>query len=109
MKDQFLLEEHTSIRSVAAQKKTVWMEPQVGYRIKLSIDNLRTSDEAFQILKKLVARQKNTPKGMKQLADAIPEGYLDGQSQMIDTVNLQEVHNSVRCFVLSSSFTMLTN
>ena len=28
------------------------MEPQVGYRIKLSIDNLRTSDEAFQILKK---------------------------------------------------------
>ena len=100
LKDQFLLEEHTSIRSVAAQKNPVWMEPQVGYRIKLSIDNLRTSDEAFQILKKLVARQKNTPKGMKQLADAIPEGYLDGQSQMIDTVNLQEVHNS---FMASST------
>ena len=100
LKDQFLLEEHTSIRSVAAQKNPVWMEPQVGYRIKLSIDNLRTSDEAFQILKKLVARQKNSPKGMKQLADAIPEGYLDGQSQMIDTVNLQEVHNS---FMASST------
>ena len=37
---------------------------------------------------------------MKQLADAIPEGYLDGQSQMIDTVNLQEVHNS---FMASST------
>ena len=97
---KFLLEEHTSIRSVAAQKNPVWMEPQVGYRIKLSIDNLRTSDEAFQILKKLVARQRNSPKGMKQLADAIPEGYLDGQSQMIDTVNLQEVHNS---FMASST------
>lgn len=48
LKDQFLLEEHTSIRSVAAQKYSVWMEPQVGYRIKLSIDNLRTSDEAFR-------------------------------------------------------------
>ena len=102
LKDQFLLEEHTSIRSVAAQKNPVWMEPQVGYRIKLSIDNLRTSDEAFQILKKLVARQRNSPKGMKQLADAIPEGYLDGQSQMIDTVNLQEVHNS---FMASSTHT----
>ena len=100
LKDQFLLEEHTSIRSVAAQKNPVWMEPQVGYRIKLSIDSLRTSDEAFQILKKLVARQRNSPKGMKQLADAIPEGYLDGQSQMIDTVNLQEVHNS---FMASST------
>lgn len=94
LKDQFLLEEHTSIRSVAAQKNPVWMEPQVGYRIKLSIDSLRTSDEAFQILKKLVARQRNSPKGMKQLAGAIPEGIWDGQSQMIDTVNLQEVHNS---------------
>ena len=59
-------------------KNPVWMEPQVGYRIKLSIDNLRTSDEAFQILKKLVARQRNSPKGMKQLADAIPEGYRMG-------------------------------
>ena len=28
LKDQFLLEEHTSIRSVAAQKNPVWMEPQ---------------------------------------------------------------------------------
>ena len=36
----------------------------------------------------------------QQLADAIPEGYLDGQSQMIDTVNLQEVHNS---FMASST------
>ena len=100
LKDQFLLEEHTNIRSVAAQKNPLWMEPQVGYRIKLSIDYLRTSDEAFQILKKLAARQKNSPKGMQQLADAIPEGYLDGQSQMIDTVNLQEVHNS---FMASST------
>lgn len=27
----FLLEEHTSIRAVAAQKNPVWMEPLVGY------------------------------------------------------------------------------
>lgn len=100
LKDQFLLEEHTSMRAVASQKNPVWMEPQVGYRIKLSIDYLRTSDDAFQILKKLVAQHKNSPKGIKQLADAIPEGYLDGQSQMIDTVNLQEVHNS---FMASST------
>lgn len=94
LKDQFLLEEHTDIRSVIAQKNPVWMEPQVGYRIKLSIDYLRTSDDAFLILKKLAALQKKSSRGTRQLAEAIPEGYLDGQSQMIDAVNLQEVYNA---------------
>lgn len=94
LKDQFLLEEYTDIRQIVAQKNPVWMEPQVGYRIKLSIDHLRTSDEAFQILKKLAMRQKNSVRGKNQLAEAIPEGYLDGQSQILDAVNLQEVHNA---------------
>lgn len=94
LKDQFLLEEYTDIRQIVAQKNPVWMEPHVGYRIKLSIDHLRTSDEAFQILKKLAMRQKNSVRGKNQLAEAIPEGYLDGQSQMLDAVNLQEVHNA---------------
>ena len=58
LKDQFLLEEHTDIRQVISQKNPVWMEPQVGYRIKLSIDYLRTSDEAFQLMRKLAARQR---------------------------------------------------
>ena len=100
LKDQFLLEEHTDIRQVISQKNPVWMEPQVGYRIKLSIDYLRTSDEAFQLMRKLAARQKSSSRGMKQLADAIPEEYLDGQSQRIDSVNLQEVHNA---FLASSA------
>lgn len=100
LKDQFLLEEHTDIRQVISQKNPVWMEPQVGYRIKLSIDYLRTSDEALQLMRKLAARQKNSSRGMKQLADAIPEEYLDGQSQRIDSVNLQEVHNA---FLASSA------
>lgn len=94
LKDQFLLEEYTDIRQIVAQKNPVWMEPQVGYRIKLSMDHLRTSDEAFQILKKLAMRQKNSVRGKNQLAEAIPEGYLDGQSQILDAVNLQEVHNA---------------
>lgn len=94
LKDQFLLEEYTDVRQIVAQKNPVWMEPQVGYRIKLSIDHLRTSDEAFQILKKLAMRQKNSVRGKNQLAEAIPEGYLDGQSQILDAVNLQEVHNA---------------
>lgn len=94
LKDQFLLEENTNIRQVISQKNPLWMEPQTSYRIKLSIDTLRTSDEAFLLIKKLAARQKNIVKGMRQVADAIPDEYLNGQSQLIDTVNLQEVRNA---------------
>ena len=52
LKDQFLLEEYTNIRQVLSQKNPVWMESQTGYRIKLSIDCLRTSDDAFQVIRK---------------------------------------------------------
>ena len=100
LKDQFLLEENTNIRQVISQKNPVWMEPLVNYRIKLSIDTLRTSEEAFQLIKKLAARQKSGLKGTRQLAEAIPEGYLESLSQRIDTVNMQEVHNA---FIASGS------
>jgi len=94
LKDQFLLEENTNIRQILSQRNPLWMEPQTNYRIKLSVDHLRTSDEAFQIIKKLAARQNNRKNGPKNLAEAIPEEYLDEQSQLIDAINLQEVYNA---------------
>lgn len=94
LKDQFLLEEHTDIRQTLTQKNPVWMEPQASYRVKLSIDNLRTSDEAFLLIRKLTAKQKNVSQGLKQIAEAIPAEYLSDQSQTIDTVNLQEIRNA---------------
>ena len=94
LKDQFLLEENTNIRQVLSGRNPVWMEPQINYRIKLSVDALRTSDEAFQIIRKLAARQKIRKNTLKNLAAPIPEGYLDGQSEVVDMLNLQEVYNA---------------
>lgn len=94
LKDQFLLEEDTNIRQVISQRDPVWMEPQASYRIKLSVDNLRTSDEAFLLIRKLATRQKNMLKGTRQLAEAIPDGYLNDQAQRLDIINLQEVRNA---------------
>lgn len=50
LKDQFRWEEATDVRQVIATRNAVWMEPQPKYYIKLSIDNLRTSDEALQCI-----------------------------------------------------------
>ena len=100
LKDQFLLEEHTSIRSVAAQKSCL-DGALGGYRIKLSIDNLRTSDEAFQILKKLVARQRNSPKG-NETTGRCHSGRISGWAVANDRYRklAGRVHNS---FMASST------
>lgn len=100
LKDQFLLTESCDIRQVANGTNPVWMEPQAGYRLKLSVDYLRASDEAFDVIKKIMARMKNPKGGPKLLAEAIPEDYLDRQSEVIEVVSLQEIKNA---FVASSN------
>lgn len=94
LKEQFLLEENSDIKQVLAERNHVWMEPQVNYRIKLSINYLRNSDEALVLIKKLAAKLKNRGDKSKAVAGAIPAEYLESKSEVINQVNLREVYNS---------------
>lgn len=94
LKDQFLMDEHTDIRRVLANCNPVWMEPQTGYRIKLSINNLLMSEEVSQLIAKLSARQKRKGRIMQQVAGPIPATFLSEEEQHIDTVNLGEMRNA---------------
>ena len=100
LRDQFLLEEKTDIRRILIQRNPVWMEPQSSYRIKLSVDNLRTSASALELIKKIVSKRKNLTKGPKSVAEAIPQEYMDAGGEVLDSVNLQEIYNA---FAASSS------
>ena len=62
LRDQFLLDEKTDIRQVVSMRNPVWMEPQTNYRIKLSVDNLRTSAVALEIIRKIILKRKNLAK-----------------------------------------------
>lgn len=94
LRDQFLLEAHTDIRQVMARCNPVWMEPQQNYRIKLSIDELRTSETVFEVLRKVMARRKERHVLRKQLAEAIPDGYLSADVEVLDAVSLRELYNA---------------
>ena len=61
---------------------------------------MRTSTTALELIKKVVAKRKKQSKGPKNIAGAIPEEYLYGSSEIMDSVNLQEVYNA---FTASSS------
>ena len=100
LRDQFLLEEKSDIRQQLSLMNPVWMELLTNYRIKLSVDELRTSATALELIKKVVSRQKNLVRGPKNIAEAIPQEFLEADSEMLDAVNLQEVYNA---FAASSS------
>ena len=100
LRNQFLLEEKSDIRQQLSLINPVWMEPQTNYRIKLSVDELRTSATALELIKKVVLRQKNLVRGPKNIAEAIPQEFLEADSEVLDAVNLQEVYNA---FAASSS------
>ena len=100
LRDQFLIEEKTDIRQVVSMRNPVWMEPQTNYRIKLSVDNLRTSAVALEIIRKIISKRKNRAKGPKNMADAIPQEYMKTEGEVLDQINLQEIYNA---FSASSS------
>ena len=95
LKDQFRWEEATDVRQVIATRNAVWMEPQPKYYIKLSIDNLRTSDEALQCISILSENMKKRKgRRLDSLAEPIPDDYLKGNRQKLEAVNLQEIYNA---------------
>ena len=95
LKDQFRWEEATDVRQVIAAINAVWMEPQPKYYIKLSIDNLRTSDEALQCIGILSEKlKKRKGRRLDSLAEPIPDDYLKGNRQKLEAVNLQEIYNA---------------
>ena len=67
---------------------------QPSYRIKLSIDYLRNSDEALTLIKKLATKLKRRDDKSRDVAEAIPAEYMEGKAEVIDQVNLREVYNS---------------
>lgn len=95
LKDQFRLEEATDIRQVVTIRNAVWLEPQPKYFIKLSIDNLRTSDEALQCIRNLSERWKKLRShGLDNMAEPFDDDVLKGTKLKLDAVNLQEIYNA---------------
>lgn len=95
LKDQFRLEEATDVRAVMSARNGVWMEPQPKYYIKLSIDNLRTSDEALQCICQLAARlRRRSGRRVDNMAEPIADEYIKGGKQKQEMVNLREMFNA---------------
>ncbi|MGL5690845.1 MAG: hypothetical protein ACRDD8_08495 [Bacteroidales bacterium] len=94
LKDQYILEENTDIRERLSQKNPLWMEPQTNYRIKLSVNNMRESDDALAAILRVSYKNKTRKMDKANVASPIPDTFLADQSKVTQEVNLREIYNS---------------
>jgi hypothetical protein len=93
LKDQFRLEAETDIKQVISINNSVIFEPNPSYPLKLSLEYLQTSEEAFASIKKIAQRQKSGIKLSQPVADKISDEYLETQIEEEIQINLEEVKN----------------
>lgn len=93
LKDQFILETSTNIKEVLATNNSVIFEPNPSYPLKLSLEYLQTSEEAFASIQKIAKRLKSGVKLKQPVADKISDEYLETQIEEEVQINLEEVKN----------------
>lgn len=99
LKDQFILETTTDLKSVLAENDSVIFEPGPSYRLKLSLEYLQADEEAFATILKIAKRVKAGNNLKRPVAEKISSVYLETQTEEEIQINLEEVKNG---FVASS-------
>lgn len=99
LKDQFILETTTDLKSILAANDSVIFEPNPSYPLKLSIEYLQADEEAFASIIKIAKRLKAGINLKRPLAEKISSEYLETQIEEEIQINLEEVKNG---FVASS-------
>ncbi len=99
LKDQFILETTTDLKSILAANDSVIFEPNPSYPLKLSLEYLQADEEAFASILKIAKRVKTGMKLKRPVAEKISSEYLETQTEEEIQINLEEVKNG---FVASS-------
>lgn len=93
LKDQFILETTTDLKSVLAEIDPVIFEPKPAYPLKLSLEYLQANEEAFASIIKISKRLKAGIHLKRPVAEKISGEYLETQIEEEIQINLEEVKN----------------
>lgn len=93
LKDQFILETTTDLKSILSANDSVIFEPKPAYPLKLSIENLQADEEAFTSILKIAKRMKAGINLKRPIAEKISSEYLETQTEEEVQINLDEVKN----------------
>ena len=93
LKDQFLLETATDIKTILGENNSVIFEPNPAYPLKLSLEFLQADEDAFVSILKIAKRVKSGINLKRPLAEKISGDYLETQTEEEIQINLEEVKN----------------
>jgi hypothetical protein len=93
LKDQFILETTTDLKSILAENNSVIFEPKPAYPLKLSIEYLQADEDAFASIIKIAKRMKSGIHLKRLLAEKISSEYLETHIEEEIQINLEEVKN----------------
>lgn len=93
LKDQFILETTTDIRTILSKNNSVIFESKPAYPLKLSLEFLQADEDAFASILKIEKRVKAGPIIKRPIAEKISDEYLETQTQEEFQINLDQVKN----------------
>ena len=99
LKDQFLLETNTDLKTILDKNESVLFEPNPVYPLKLSLEYLQADEDALASILKIARKVKTGTKLKRLVAEKISSEYLETQTEEEVQINLEEVKNG---FVASS-------
>ena len=93
LKDQFEIKAKTNIVEIVGNSKAVTFEPKPTYPLKLSLDSLQ-DDDIRKSIEKIYSRVRPGIKPLLKIAEGISSEYLNQETEIEVSVNLDEIKNS---------------
>lgn len=94
LRDQLLLETNTDIQTLLASKCPVWMEPRPQYQLKISLSNLRNTDEGLALLRAVSRLRGAGSLKRDRLVEPLTEEELRTETMEIPFVDVSEVKDA---------------
>lgn len=95
LKDQLTWREDTNIVRIIESKNPLWMEKRPYNRIFLSLDMLRSSEEAYNIIRKIAGRTI-VRRLARTEADPLDETFMNDSIEEVNAVNMTELWNAFK-------------
>lgn len=93
LKDQLVWAETTNVQNVVGDLNGIWLEKRQYNKMFLSLDKLRSSEDAYQIIRRVGSRGLNLRKSRTQ-APPLEEEFLNGAEIRVPLVNTRELINA---------------
>lgn len=95
LKDQLTWREDTNIVRVLEDNNPLWMEKRPYNRIFLSVDRLRSNEEAYALIRKIAGKNK-VRRLSRTEADPLDESFMNEHIEEIFGVNTTELWNAFK-------------